>query len=49
MANNQRNYRHVGRVDVFEEEPPKKKPDHSWVGGLVFLGFVLFLISQCSG
>jgi len=48
MAKNQTNYRHIGRVDVFEEEPPKK-PDHGWVWGLLAFIGIIFLLGQCSG
>lgn len=48
MANNRRTFDHVGSAHVFRERPPQKN-DNGWIGGLIVLGFVLFLVSQCSG
>lgn len=48
MANNQKKYRHIGTVEVFEQEPPKK-PDYGWVWGLLTFIGIIFLLSKCAG
>lgn len=42
----QREFDHIGRIDVLKERPAKK--NHEWIWGLSALFIVLFLISQCS-
>ncbi len=37
------NYRHKGTVHLFE------KVDDSWVGVLIMMGVILFLLAACGG
>lgn len=41
-------YDHIGSTHHFKKRPPEDK-DYSWIGGIVAVVFVLFLIGQCTG